>query len=438
MNASNRLRQTVACVGTMAIVACGGSARGAIGGPYTVDANTLQLWHLNEAAGATSAANAVGSGLTMQGVLNGATLGNSSISGFGTSLDVSAGSDSLVSNDNPRVIMPPHRAVLTGAPAISALQDLSDAAVDDVTLTYADPTTGAFTFEMLVKFNSAYDPLTPFRNVAPTPAFDNSGSYSMELLTGEGDMGVDGRPFQFRINQTGITSAGDNTMPKLEFHNIALQTGVPFFAVIPTTGPHAINNTDWFHVAVTYDGNEFAANNLKFYWTKVAPSATEANQLPTIDSSGLEPITWATDLAAVAHDFAIGGETRNNGTGFGEGENFYGQIDEVRISGVARAANEFLFTAGVTENANFDGVNGVNGTDFLIWQKGLGLSGAAATLAAGNANGDSVINGADLAVWKQQFGSTGVVSIPEPAGAALASLCVPAIAWARPKRRAAS
>jgi hypothetical protein len=444
MNNDYRILRRACGLAAVAAALLAEPARGAVTGPYTVDANTLQLWHLNEGAAATSAANAVGGGLTMQGVLNGATLGNGSFAGFGTSLDVSAGSDSLVSNDNPRVIMPPHRAILAGAPALSILNggtDPVDDALDDVSLTYADPTTGAFTFEMIVKFNSAYDPLQPFRNVGPLDPPSNPGSYSMELLTGEGDLDPSTRPFQFRLNQVGITSAGDATNPKLEFHNIALQTGAPFFGVIPLTGEHAINNTDWFHVAVAYNGNDFEADNIKFYWTKLAASVTQANQLATIDGTGAAPTTWATDLAAIAHDFAIGNESRNNGTGFGEGENFYGQIDEVRISGVARTASEFVFgPGGPTEDADFDEDGDVDGQDFLRWQRGLGLTGAAATLANGNANGDAAINGLDLAVWKAQFGVGGATgaagAAPEPACIAL--MAMSAVAAMRMRRKDAN
>jgi hypothetical protein len=407
-------------------------ALGAISGPYAVDANTLQLWHLDEAASATSAANAVAGGLTMQGVLNGATLGNASFPGFGTSLDVSAGSDSLVSNDNPRVTMPPHRAVLAGAPVLSTMNggaDLVDDAIDDVDLTYADPTTGAFTFEAIVKFDADYDPLQPFRNVGPTPEFDNPGSYAMEILTGEGDVGTDGRPFQFRVVQVGITAAGDAASPKLEFHNIAFQTGNQLYGVIPTTGPHAINNTDWFHVAVAYNGVDFEAENLKFYWSRLDPSVTQANQLATVDATGAPAVTWMTDLFQTPHDFAIGGETRNNGTGFGEGENFYGQIDEVRISSVARGPDQFLFGPGAAEDADFDADGDVDGADFLRWQRGLGATGAAATVANGNANGDNVIDGADLAIWRTQFATAvgAAAAVPEPATAAILLLGLAAL-----------
>jgi hypothetical protein len=58
-------------------------------------------------------------------------------------------------------------------------------------------------------------------------------------------------------------------------------------------------------------------------------------------------------------------------------------------------------------NANFDGVGGVNGTDFLIWQRNAVLTGGG-TLATGDANGDTNVNAADLTILRSQFGSTGV------------------------------
>jgi hypothetical protein len=58
-------------------------------------------------------------------------------------------------------------------------------------------------------------------------------------------------------------------------------------------------------------------------------------------------------------------------------------------------------------NANFDGMGGVNGTDFLIWQRNAVLTGGG-TLATGDANGDSNVNAADLTILRSQFGSTSV------------------------------
>ena len=71
-----------------------------------------------------------------------------------------------------------------------------------------------------------------------------------------------------------------------------------------------------------------------------------------------------------------------------------------------------------TFDADFDNDSDVDGRDFLIWQRGNGRTGAAATNEAGNADGDSDIDGADLTAWRSRFGaapSTAAVSaVPEP------------------------
>lgn len=66
------------------------------------------------------------------------------------------------------------------------------------------------------------------------------------------------------------------------------------------------------------------------------------------------------------------------------------------------------------DNADFNADGTVDGADFLIWQRGFGVSG---TLTTGDANNDSAVDAADLAIWTSQFGTppTPVTSIPEPA-----------------------
>jgi hypothetical protein len=77
--------------------------------------------------------------------------------------------------------------------------------------------------------------------------------------------------------------------------------------------------------------------------------------------------------------------------------------------------------ASPTLNADFDGVGGVNGNDFLIWQQGLG---SGTTLAQGDANGSNSVDGADLQVWRDQFPQSMTVAsvgaVPEPGSLALA------------------
>jgi hypothetical protein len=83
-----------------------------------------------------------------------------------------------------------------------------------------------------------------------------------------------------------------------------------------------------------------------------------------------------------------------------------------------------LLTSGVVSvvgtggiDADFNNDNSVNGTDFLIWQRNNGASGA--SNAQGDSNGDGFVNAADLGNWRTRFGMTSgeavTVSIPEPA-----------------------
>lgn len=79
----------------------------------------------------------------------------------------------------------------------------------------------------------------------------------------------------------------------------------------------------------------------------------------------------------------------------------------------------------VSLSGDLDGDNAVDGTDFLIWQRGMGR-GPNATLEDGDANLDGVVDGADLALWKANFGSFAPSSIlvasapvPEPSSGLL-------------------
>jgi hypothetical protein len=80
-----------------------------------------------------------------------------------------------------------------------------------------------------------------------------------------------------------------------------------------------------------------------------------------------------------------------------------------------------------SNNADFNNDNVVDGADFLIWQKGLGLTGQT-DKTNGNANTDQVVDAADLAVWASKFGGApavgAVAAVPEPATAALAAVAI--------------
>lgn len=87
-------------------------------------------------------------------------------------------------------------------------------------------------------------------------------------------------------------------------------------------------------------------------------------------------------------------------------------------------------------SADFDGDLDVDGSDFLTWQRGAGLSGSAALQIAGDANFDMDIDNVDLGVWQTEYGSdlasfagatspplASLATIPEPGSLLLAIVC---------------
>ena len=164
---------------------------------------------------------------------------------------------------------------------------------------------GAFTFEAFIYPFVEYD---TWPNTMQIMTMDNNGQdYA--------------RGWHFGISV-------DN---KLQFLKIT-DSFEKFAVEIPTTGEHAYSTGSWYHVAVTYNGLEEAADNLKLYWTNADSDIVEANLLGAFTlNQDLNP--------AVESNFAVGNELRSFG---GFSENFEGLIDEVRISSVAREASDML------------------------------------------------------------------------------------------------
>jgi hypothetical protein len=76
-------------------------------------------------------------------------------------------------------------------------------------------------------------------------------------------------------------------------------------------------------------------------------------------------------------------------------------------------------------DADFDDDDDVDGTDFLTWQRGLGIG---AFNYQGDADGDQDVDGVDLTGWRNEFGmpqsSAAAGTVPEPGGAILAALAL--------------
>ncbi len=88
-------------------------------------------------------------------------------------------------------------------------------------------------------------------------------------------------------------------------------------------------------------------------------------------------------------------------------------------------------------DADFNQDGSIDGSDFLVWQRGFG---SGSTLMQGDANGDTVVDAADLAIWKSQFASAStaaVGAVPEPAAVTMGLICCSVLAAATRRRRVA-
>ncbi|MEO5714834.1 MAG: BNR-4 repeat-containing protein [Luteolibacter sp.] len=280
-------------------------------GPYTVDANTVHLFHMDEATGAGASANSVAGGrslisfngtavpaanTTAQPTLT-TLLGSAGAGGFGNAANVSAATSGLgLDGNNSGTFQPGTTSDGSGN------SNGPDAVAHS---TFAD-SSGSFTIEALIKL----------------PALTGA---SREIICT--DSSASNRGFQFRVNATG----------QLEFNFLSSNPSATAFN-IPTSGTHAFVANEWFHAALSFDG---ASHTSTFYWTRLVASSTAANAL---GSSTVETTT-----GSVTGPLVIGNEGRN-----ASGEGLIGYIDEVRVSRVVRTAGQFLFAPGDSDNDGLD------------------------------------------------------------------------------------
>ena len=277
-------------------------------GPYTPDANTLFLFHFNEPAGATGTLN-VGS----------------------------KGGNAYAVDENPAATVPPTITTMLGAagyvtnainfgncmtnpadPAVPATQegfgvgyDFNNNGQYDGELAAPNLALDAFGMTNLNMGNGGQSPFTLEALIRPT-----STAGSQEIICTDNSLGNTLRGFQFRINAGGL---------QLQWVGGATPSAVS--GTIPTTGPDAFVAGEWYHVAATYNGT-----TVTLYWTRLDPTVGAAHVL------GSGAMAIGTVRGAVVGPLFIGNDNRN-----AAGEQFLGSIDEIRISNVARAANQMQF-----------------------------------------------------------------------------------------------
>lgn len=280
--------------------------------PYTPDSNTLHLWHLDELD--RTVADAGTDPVTLTIMANGAYLWEPSTGGFKTALNPSANRGTAIGG------------VLSARPLV-------DGTSDNTPIEYMDATTGAFTYEAIVKLG--FD-----------PTLAQASTTAMSIISGDGESTE--RLLNFRLIPIGhADNTSGGTATQLEFLKIG--GGVEHHRVnLPGLGdPDQALQGSWYHVAVAYDGNANTAGNLKLYWTLMDPSRTEANEV--LSSQMLADLP-----AGVQPDFCIGNEGRSFAGDNASNETFLGVIDEVRISSIARSSTGFFLTSAVDPDSDND------------------------------------------------------------------------------------
>ena len=284
--------------------------------PYQADPFTLHLWHLDENEAPFSNSSTLKQ-FPLEGQFNGAVAQSSTLPGFGNAISFHHNTGGTPGKSDFK------GGIVTLSPILDNGQ--ADNSPEGFRIAGRD---GAFTYETLVKFD-----------VLPGQA----DGIALDLITMEGDSDMPRNPligkeepriFHFRVERDGFLTF--NPLP-----NSGVLGGA--MATIPTSGPHQIDTENWFHVAVSYSGQEGVAGNVQLYWTSLATVSERANLI----GAG----TLSDDFGEVRGDFAIGNEARDlsdrsvNSVMNAEAEPFPGLLDEVRISSVARHPTDFLFVA---------------------------------------------------------------------------------------------
>jgi hypothetical protein len=183
-------------------------------------------------------------------------------------------------------------------------------------------------------------------------------------------------------------------------------------------GPSVYTETgSWQTSSLTgYNGTSFRfampGSNSTAQWRFTAPFAGQAEVFVQYlaSASRTTNAVYEIDTGAGVETAGVN-QTTNSLTWVSLGTFFFEQgvrtiTLNAQLSALANAVNadavRIILTAGSEPNGDFDGDGHVDGSDFLTWQRGLGVTGA--TPEQGDANGDGAVDAADLAIWQEQFG----------------------------------
>jgi hypothetical protein len=139
-----------------------------------------------------------------------------------------------------------------------------------------------------------------------------------------------------------------------------------------------------------------------------------------LSSFAVNSLNTATDLWAIGGSLADTAAPISTTTEF----LFYGSLPFTEVPGRATPIPQLVLTMHPGLSADFDGDGHVDGRDFLIWQRGFGLSGQTNN-GQGDASGNGSVDGNDLLLWQAQYNTallvSTITSVPEPSFFVLAA-----------------
>ncbi len=302
---------------------------------------------------------------------------------------------------------------------------------------------------------------------APFLAFPtNANSYSSYRITFP-TLKVSGAANSMQIAEIGLFGSVDGTGT-----NIALTPTTALAILLEPNAQPASSSPDAEAVAMAIDGDvttkylNFGRENSGFIVTPAAPAkVVRSFQITTADDADArDPASWilfGTNDTITSANHSTGTAENwiqidtgtvdlpldrftpgpivgvSNSTAYAS---YKLQFPTIRDPAAGNAdsmqiAEIQFFDTAVSSPADFDGDSDVDGADFLIWQRNVGVG---TTQPMGDADGNNVVDGADLAIWKSSFGAgatIAVASIPEPHSAALVLLAATAVAAVRRRRK---
>jgi hypothetical protein len=358
----NRSRLAGFIAGCVMIMAMPLASRGGLTGLYTNDFYTLHLWHLQDTSGTIPyvgtnsvyefdyATNPLVVPLllsNMPGVNGNGGVTNTQFSLAGRP---GPGAGPLFSTTNygyALSIMETQYSCYYAPWVASAggIYPASSYAYPNNACSFDNTNTGAFTWEALIQ--PQFNPLTFTADKNPEIlAMDGPNNGTSPYTE---------RAVQFRFDNATPSSG----QAELEFNNISFNgasASHDMYALLPTTGPDAVVQGQWYHVAVAYTGNAPTngdpPHTMTFYWTLFDPTRTNADVLTNFPyaftltnatSHVVSTFPYPSNSIVGSSVFAVGGAGRNAPGLSADGSGFIGNMAEVRISDCYRHSNEFMF-----------------------------------------------------------------------------------------------